>query len=104
MSAATIRLLLADDHAVVRKGIREFLTEPGDIEVAAEAADGAEAIALLEQEQPDAAVLDIQMPKRSGIDVCRHVRAQHWPIGVLILTAYAVVFATLAGGFSGGGW
>jgi len=45
MSDETIRVLLADDHAVVRKGIREFLTEPGDIEVVAEAADGAEAIA-----------------------------------------------------------
>ncbi len=88
MSAETIRVLLADDHAVVRKGIREFLTEPGNIEVIAEAADGDEAIALLEQEKPDVAVLDIQMPKRSGIDVCRHIRAQHWPIGVLILTAY----------------
>ena len=103
MSADPIRVVLADDHAVVRKGIREFLTEPGDIEVVAEAADGAEAIALLEREQPDVAVLDIQMPKRSGIDVCRHVRAQRWPIGVLILTTYDVVFAILAGGFSGGG-
>ena len=46
MSAASIRVILADDHAVVRKGIREFLTEPGDIEVIAEASDGDEAIAL----------------------------------------------------------
>jgi len=104
MSDETIRVLLADDHAVVRKGIREFLTEPGDIEVVAEAADGAEAIALLEQEQPDVAVLDIQMPKRSGIDVCRHVRAQRWPIGVLILTAYdddPYVLAVLQAGANG---
>jgi DNA-binding NarL/FixJ family response regulator len=104
MSAATIRVLLADDHAVVRKGIREFLTEPGDIEVVAEAADGAEAIALLEQEQPDVAVLDIQMPQRSGIDVCRHVRAQRWPIGILILTAYdddPYVLAVLQAGANG---
>jgi DNA-binding NarL/FixJ family response regulator len=104
MSADPIRVVLADDHAVVRKGIREFLTEPGDIEVVAEAADGAEAIALLEQEQPDVAVLDIQMPKRSGIDVCRHVRAQRWPIGVLILTAYdddPYVLAVLQAGANG---
>ena len=89
---------------MVRKGIREFLTEPGDIEVVAEAADGDEAIALLEQEQPDVAVLDIQMPKRSGIDVCRHVRAQHWPIGILILTAYdddPYVLAVLQAGANG---
>jgi DNA-binding NarL/FixJ family response regulator len=88
MSIDPIRVLLADDHAVVRKGIREFLAEPGNIEVIAEASDGDEAIALIDQLRPDVAVLDIQMPKRSGIDVCRHVRAQHWPIGLLILTAY----------------
>jgi DNA-binding NarL/FixJ family response regulator len=104
MSAETIRVLLADDHAVVRKGIREFLTEPGDIEVVAEASNGDEAIALLEQAQPDVAVLDIQMPKRSGIDVCRHVRAQRWPIGILILTAYdddPYVLAVLQAGANG---
>ena len=104
MSGETIRVLLADDHAVVRKGIREFLTEPGDIEVIAEASDGEEAIALLEQEKPDVAVLDIQMPKRSGIDVCRHIRAQHWPIGILILTAYddaPYVLAVLQAGANG---
>jgi DNA-binding NarL/FixJ family response regulator len=104
MPAETIRVLLADDHAVVRKGIREFLTEPGDIEVVAEAADGNEAIALLEQAKPDVAVLDIQMPGRSGIEVCRHVRAQRWPIGILILTAYdddPYVLAVLQAGANG---
>jgi DNA-binding NarL/FixJ family response regulator len=104
MSTQPIRVLLADDHAVVRKGIREFLTEPGDIEVIAEASNGEEAIALLEQTKPDVAVLDIQMPKRSGIDVCRHVRAQHWPIGILILTAYdddPYVLAVLQAGANG---
>ena len=104
MPADPIRVILADDHAVVRKGIREFLTEPGDIEVIAEASNGDEAIALLEQMKPDVAVLDIQMPKRSGIDVCRHVRAQHWPIGILILTAYdddPYVLAVLQAGANG---
>jgi DNA-binding NarL/FixJ family response regulator len=104
MSTQPIRVLLADDHAVVRKGICEFLTEPGDIEVIAEASNGDEAIALLENEKPDVAVLDIQMPKRSGIDVCRHVRAQHWPIGLLILTAYdddPYVLAVLQAGANG---
>jgi DNA-binding NarL/FixJ family response regulator len=104
MSANPIRVVLADDHAVVRKGIREFLTEPGDIAVIAEASNGEEAIELLEQTRPDVAVLDIQMPKRSGIDVCRHVRAQHWPIGILILTAYdddPYVLAVLQAGANG---
>jgi DNA-binding NarL/FixJ family response regulator len=104
MSTVQIRVLLADDHAVVRKGIHEFLTEPGDINVIAEASDGEEAIALLEKEKPDVAVLDIQMPKRSGIEVCRHIRAQHWPIGILILTAYdddPYVLAVLQAGANG---
>ena len=104
MPTEPIRVLLADDHAVVRKGIREFLTEPGDIDVIAEASNGDEAIALLEKEKPDVAVLDIQMPKRSGIEVCRHVRAQHWPIGLLILTAYdddPYVLAVLQAGANG---
>src|SRR3989337_66352 len=104
MSGDTIRVILADDPAVVRKGIREFLTEPGDIEVVAEASDGDEAIALIEQHRPDVAVLDIQMPKRSGIDVCRHIRTQQWPVGILILTAYdddPYVLAVLQAGANG---
>ena len=104
MSTPCIRVLLADDHAVVRKCIRQFLTVPGDIQVIAEASDGDEALALIYQLRPDVAVLDIQMPKRSGIDVCRHVRAQHWPIGILILTAYdddPYVLAVLQAGANG---
>ncbi len=104
MSADPIRVVLADDHAVVRKGIREFLTEPGDIDVLAEAGAGDEAIRLIDQLRPDVAVLDIQMPRRSGIEVCRHVRAQHWPIGILILTAYddePYVLAVLQAGANG---
>jgi two-component system, NarL family, response regulator LiaR len=104
MPTEPIRVLLADDHAVVRKGIREFLTEPGDIAVIAEANDGEEAIRLIDQLRPDVAVLDIQMPGRTGIEVCRHVRAQHWPIGLLILTAYdddPYVLAVLQAGANG---
>jgi len=104
MSSDTIRVILADDHAVVRKGIRDFLTESGDIDVIAEASDGDEAIALIGQHLPDVAVLDIQMPRHSGIDVCRHIRAQQWPVGVLILTAYdddPYVMAGLQAGANG---
>ena len=104
MSDDSIRVILADDHAVVRRGIREFLTEPGDIDVLAEAGDGDEAIRLIDQLRPDVAVLDIQMPRRTGIEVCRHVRAQHWPIGILILTAYddaPYVLAVLQAGANG---
>ena len=104
MPTNSIRVVLADDNAVVRKGIRDFLTEAGDIDVIAEASDGGEAIQLIDQLRPDVAVLDIQMPKRSGIDVCRHVRTQHWPIGILVLTAYdddPYVLAVLQAGANG---
>ena len=104
MASDNIRVILADDHAVVRKGIRDFLMESGDIDVIAEVSDGDEAIALIDQHRPDVAVLDIQMPKRSGIDVCRHIRAQQWPVGILILTAYdddPYVLAVLQAGANG---
>src|SRR5574341_734663 len=83
-----IRVLLADDHQVVRRGIRDFLAESGDIEVVAEAENGDDAIRLIDQRHPDVAVLDIQMPGRSGIDVVRWVRDHNLPVGTLILTAY----------------
>jgi DNA-binding NarL/FixJ family response regulator len=96
--------LLADDHAVVRAGIRQFLEHAPDIEVVAEADDGEMARALIEQHQPDVAVLDIQMPKGSGIDVTRWVRANQRTVGVLVLTAYdddPYVIAVLQAGANG---
>ena len=83
-----IHVLLADDHAVVRKGIREFLEEEGDISVVAEAADGQQALALAQELTPDVVVLDIQMPGRNGIDVTRALRAAGSTVAILILTAY----------------
>jgi len=83
-----IRVLLADDHVVVRAGIRQFLEQSTDIQVVAEASDGQEACKLLEQFAPDVAVLDIQMPGLSGIEVTRWIRAKHLSIGILVLTAY----------------
>lgn len=84
----TIRVVLADDHAVVRKGIRDFLQEDGDIEVIAEAGDGAKVKELLTSLQPDVAVLDVRMPIATGIEVTRWIREQSLPIRVLILSAY----------------
>jgi DNA-binding NarL/FixJ family response regulator len=85
---APIRVLLADDHKIVRAGIRSILEQSGDIEVIAEANDGEEAKTLIEKFLPDVAVLDIQMPKMSGIEVTRWVRANLRGIGLLTLTAY----------------
>jgi len=86
--AAPIRVLLADDHAIVRAGIRQFLEQNGDIKVIAEVGNGQEACVLIEQEKPDVAVLDIQMPNMSGIEVTRWIRLHHLSTGVLILTAF----------------
>lgn len=85
---AKTRVILADDHAIVRAGIRGFLEHAGDIEVVAEAEDGEAAKMLIQQHMPDVAVLDIQMPKASGIEVTRWVRANLRGIGLLTLTAY----------------
>ena len=83
-----IRVVLADDHAVVRAGIRQFLDQAGDILVVGEASDGPMAVEMIERLTPDVAVLDIQMPITTGIEVSREIRAHRWPIGVLILTSY----------------
>ena len=104
ITPSQIRVLLADDHAVVRAGICQFLEQADDIDVIAEADDGQEAMDLIEEHQPDVAVLDIQMPKATGIEVTRWVRGHHREVGVLILTAYdddPYVMAVLQAGANG---
>ncbi len=99
-----IRVLLADDHAVVRKGIREFLEDAADIVVVAEAADGEEARRLIRRHLPDVAILDVRMPKATGIEVTRWIRSTFPHMGVLILSAYdddPFVMAALRAGANG---
>jgi DNA-binding NarL/FixJ family response regulator len=96
--------LLADDHAVVRAGIRQFLEHAGDIEIVAEADDGEAAKGMIQRHQPDVAVVDIQMPKASGIEVTRWVRSNFREVGVLVLTAFdddPYVMAVLQAGANG---
>ena len=83
-----IRIVLADDHAVVRKGTREFLESDACLHVVAEASDGDQALVLALQHSPDVLVLDIQMPGKSGIEVTRLARAQKLRCGILIVTAF----------------
>ena len=99
-----IRVVLADDHAAVRKGIRDFLEEAGDIEVVAEAGDGETVKELIQSLLPDVAVLDIRMPNATGIDVARWIHEQSLPVRVLILTAYdddPFIIAALKAGANG---
>jgi DNA-binding NarL/FixJ family response regulator len=99
-----IRVVLADDHAVVRKGIREFLENAGDIEVVAEAGDGEEALRLVAEHEPDIAILDIRMPHVTGIEATRRIAAGNSRTRVLILSSYdddPYIFALLSAGASG---
>jgi DNA-binding NarL/FixJ family response regulator len=104
MDVKKIRVVLADDHALVRQGVSRFLEESGDITVVAEAADGESALALVAEHQPDLAILDIRMPKISGVDVARRIKAEHPGVRILVLTAYdddPYVFALLQSGVDG---
>jgi DNA-binding NarL/FixJ family response regulator len=99
-----IRVVLADDHEIVRKGICDLLEDEGDIQVVAEAANGHKAVALTLEHQPDVAVLDIQMPEMTGIEATRQIKAKAPQIRILVLTAYdddPYIFAVLQAGASG---
>ena len=84
----SLRAVLADDHAVVRAGIRQFLEAAGGIQVVAEVGDGPAAVEAVKAHSPDVVVLDIQMPGMTGIEVTRWVRANASRTGVLILSAF----------------
>jgi DNA-binding NarL/FixJ family response regulator len=99
-----IRLVLADDHAVVRKGIREFLEEDPAIRVVAEASDGEEALALVAREQPDVALFDIQMPRMNGLEATRQAKKDFPNVRVLVVTAFdddPYIIAALQAGANG---
>ncbi len=83
-----IHVLLADDHSIVRAGLRRILEESGDIEVVAEAADGREAINKVQAEAVDVAVIDISMPGLDGLEVVRQLRALQPDLPILILTMH----------------
>ena len=99
-----IRIVIADDHAVVREGTRALLEREPDFEVVGEARDGEEAIKLIQETRPDVAILDISMPKKTGIEVTRYVKPLFPSLAILILTAYdndEYVFALLESGAAG---
>ncbi len=83
-----IRVLLVDDHALVRAGIRRVLEEADDMLIVAEAADGLEAVKKYNQHQPDVAVVDISMPGLDGLDTCKQIVKLYSDAKLLILTMY----------------
>ncbi|HSL00042.1 MAG TPA: response regulator transcription factor [Rubrobacteraceae bacterium] len=82
------RMLIVDDHALLRMAIRSMLTLDGDLEVVGEAGDGEEALALCRQLRPELVLMDVSMPKMCGIEATRAIKAECPKIGVLMLTAH----------------
>jgi two-component system response regulator NreC len=85
----TIRILLADDHTVVRKGLRMLLESQEGFQVIADACDGRETIALAEQHQPDVVVLDVAMPILNGIEAARQISAKHPGMAIVFLSMHS---------------
>jgi NarL family two-component system response regulator LiaR len=83
-----IKVLIADDHAVVRQGLQVFLGMQPDIEVVAEAENGEEAVALARRYRPDLVLLDLVMPKLDGLEALRRIKADRPEIQVLVLTSF----------------
>jgi NarL family two-component system response regulator LiaR len=84
-----IRIIIADDHAIVRKGIRAVLRNVPDIDVVGEAATGWEAIAEVEKLQPDVVLMDLAMPELDGIEAIRRIMNEHPEVRILVLTSFA---------------
>ncbi|MBK8782891.1 MAG: response regulator transcription factor [Anaerolineales bacterium] len=83
-----IRVMITDDHLIVREGLRLILETADDIEVVGEAVDGAECLELVSKLNPDVILMDLQMPRMDGITAIEHLRKDHPQIAIVILTTY----------------
>ncbi|MEU7069305.1 response regulator transcription factor [Streptomyces narbonensis] len=104
MADKPIRVLLVDDHQVVRRGLRTFLEVQDDIEVVGEASDGAEGVARAEELRPDVVLMDVKMPGTDGIEALKRLREFGNPVRVLIVTSFTeqrTVVPALRAGASG---
>lgn len=99
-----IRVMLVDDHEVVRKGLRAMLEANDDIEVVAEAGNADEAVLRARSYKPDVVVMDVRLPDRSGVVACREVRAENPQVAVLMLTSFSddqALFDSIMAGAAG---
>jgi two-component system, NarL family, response regulator DevR len=98
---AGTRVFLLDDHEIVRRGVRELIDAEDDLEVVGEAGTAEQALARVPATRPDVAVLDVRLPDRSGIEVCRDLRSSHPELACLMLTSFsddeALIQAVMAG-------
>lgn len=88
MERAPIRVLLADDHAIVRQGVAQILDEQRDIRVVAQAPDGKTALAMYRKERPDVALLDLRMPELEGVELVERLREEFPDAALVVLTTY----------------
>jgi DNA-binding NarL/FixJ family response regulator len=98
------RVVIAEDHPMMRKGIRNLLKHASDIEIVGEAGDGATALKLVRDLEPDVLLLDIEMPELKGVEVTRRLKEAGSPVRILVLSAYndpEFIIGTLAYGASG---
>ena len=99
-----IRLLIVDDHEVVREGLRSLFARHEDLEVVGEASSAADAVAQAAHCRPDLVIMDVRLPDGSGVEACREIRAERPEIRVIMLTSYPdeeAVFASIVAGASG---
>ncbi len=83
-----VRILIADDHAIVRQGLKQIIADQSDMQVAGEASNGIEVLEFLDAHKCDIVVLDVSMPGRNGIDVLKDIRRRHAELPVLILSMH----------------
>jgi two-component system, NarL family, response regulator DevR len=101
---AKIRLMIVDDHEVVRLGMRAAFELEADINVVGEASNGAEALAKMSVLDPQVILMDVRMPKMSGIEACREIKSAYPAVFILMITSYTdeeAVFASIVAGASG---